>query len=62
MAWLLRFLPFQMQQALWLDLHNLLRRCPPVEKLPVEDYSPLGHHLSAEQVQATFRQKLLAAR
>ncbi len=38
-AWLLRFLPFQMQQALRADLLRLLRHCQPVEKLPVEDYT-----------------------
>ncbi len=38
-AWLLRFLPFQMQKALWADLHALLRRCPPVDNVPAEEYT-----------------------
>src|SRR5579883_1668277 len=38
-AWLLRYLPFQMQKALWADLHALLRRCPPVDNVPAEEYT-----------------------
>ncbi len=38
-AWLLRYLPFQMQHVLRADLLRLLRHCQPVEKLPVEAYT-----------------------
>ena len=38
-AWLLRFLPFELQLALWADLLTLLWRGQPIDNLPREEYT-----------------------